>query len=53
MVRRTSLRYARSSARRAYAKRIDRLDPERYSTVNEPGREAQLAACIELLIPEG
>jgi hypothetical protein len=37
---------------RAYAKRIDRLDPERYSTVNEPGRRPEIAACVGLLTRE-
>ena len=39
-------------ARIAYAKRIDRLDPERYSTVNEHRVKTRLAACRELLTPK-
>jgi hypothetical protein len=39
-------------ARIAYAKRIDRLDPERYSTVNEHRVKTRLAACLELLTPK-
>jgi hypothetical protein len=38
--------------RDAHTQNASILDPERYSTVNEPGREAQLAACFELLIPK-
>jgi len=39
-------------ARIAYAKRIDRLDPERYSTVNEHRVKTRLAACLGLLTPK-
>ena len=39
-------------ARIAYAKRIDRLDPERYSTVNEHRVTTRLAACLGLLTPK-
>ena len=45
--------YAQTTVRRiAYAKRIDRLDPERYSTVNEPRGQPREAACLELPTPK-